>query len=214
MKGPKKCPKSALNQSDKIVSGCVQEHYKNRPLASGARDFHPIRAALLKSAIGEKQKSPEELDHAIRQIISRAVAPDQIVDIFAAAGLRKPDIPILSDEFLSEVKGMRQRNLAVDLLHKMVSNESKAQSKKFQIQSRSFSELLEATLRKYQNRAIETVQILEELIALAKEIREESKRGKQLHMSEDELAFCDALETNDSAIQALGDQISGSSPRS
>jgi type I restriction enzyme, R subunit len=151
--------------------------------------FQAVRVALVKSAGGEKKKSAEEMDHAIRQIISRAVASDQVVDIFAAAGLKKPDISILSDEFLAEVKGMSKRNLAVELLRKLLTNEIKIRSRKFLIQSRSFAELLEETLRKYQNRAIETAQVIEELIALAKEIREAGKRGEDLKLSEDEVAF-------------------------
>jgi type I restriction enzyme R subunit len=168
--------------------------------------FQAVRAALVKSAGGEKKTSAEEMDHAIRQIISRAVATDQVVDIFAAAGLKKPDISILSDEFLAEVKGMSKRNLAVELLRKLLTNEIKVRSRKFLIQSRSFAELLEESLRKYQNRAIETAQVIEELIALAKEIREAGKRGEDLKLNEDEVAFYDALETNDSAVKALGDQ--------
>jgi type I restriction enzyme R subunit len=168
--------------------------------------FQAVRAALVKSASGEKKKSAEEMDHAIRQIISRAVASDQVVDLFAAAGLKKPDISILSDEFLAEVKGMSKRNLAVELLRKLLTNEIKVRSRKFLIQSRSFAELLEESLRKYQNRAIETAQVIEELIALAKEIREAGNRGEDLKLNEDEVAFYDALETNDSAVKALGDQ--------
>jgi type I restriction enzyme R subunit len=168
--------------------------------------FQAVRAALLKSASGEKKKSAEEMDHAIRQIISRAVASEEVVDIFAAAGLKKPDISILSDEFLAEMKGMGQRNLAVELLRKLLDNEIKVRSRKFLIQSRSFAELLEETLRKYRNRAIETAQVVEELIALAKEIREAGHRDEDLGLTEDETAFYDALETNDSAVKALGDQ--------
>jgi type I restriction enzyme R subunit len=168
--------------------------------------FQAVRAALVKSAGGDKKQSAEEMDHAIRQIISRAIASDQVVDIFAAAGLKKPDISILSDEFLAEVKGMPKRNLAVELLRKLLTNEIKVRSRKFLIQSRSFAELLEETLRKYQNRAVGTAQVIEELIALAKEIREAGNRGEDLKLSEDEVAFYDALETNDSAVKALGDQ--------
>lgn len=168
--------------------------------------FQAVRAALVKSAGSGKRMSAEETDHAIRQIISRAVASDQVIDIFAAAGLKKPDISILSDEFLAEVKGMPKRNLAVELLRKLLTNEIKLRSRKFLIQSRSFAELLEETLRKYQNRAIETAQVIEELITLAKEIREAGKRGDDLNLTEDEVAFYDALETNDSAVKALGDQ--------
>ena len=168
--------------------------------------FQAVRAVLVKAAGGEKKKSAEEIDHAIRQIISRAVASDEVVDIFAAAGLKKPDISILSDEFLGEVTGIPQRNLAVELLRKLLANEIKSRSRKFLIQPRYFSELLEATLREYRNRAIETAQVIEELIALAKEIREADHRGEDLGLTEEETAFYDALETNDSAVKALGDQ--------
>jgi type I restriction enzyme, R subunit len=168
--------------------------------------FQAVRAALVKSASGAKKTSAEEMDHAIRQIISRAVASDQIVDIFAAAGLNKPDISILSDEFLAEVKGMSKPNLAVELLRKLLTNEINIRSRKFLIQSRSFSNQLEETLRKYQNRAVGTAQVIQELIALAKEIREAGNRGEDLKLSEDEVAFYDALETNESAVKALGDQ--------
>jgi type I restriction enzyme, R subunit len=128
-----------------------------------------------------------------------------MVDIFAAAGLKKPDVSILSDEFLGELKGIPQRNLAVEVLRKLLTNEIKTRSRKFLI-SRSFAELLETTLLKYRNRAIETAQVIEELISLAKEIREAGRRGEELGLTDEETAFYDALETNDSAVKALGDQ--------
>jgi type I restriction enzyme, R subunit len=121
-------------------------------------------------APGER-KTDEELDHAIRQIVSKAVVSDEVVDIFAAAGLKKPDISILSDEFLAEVRGMPQRNLAVELLQKLLKGEIKSRRKNV-VQARSFAEMLEQAIRKYQNRAIETAQVIEELIQLAKEMRE------------------------------------------
>jgi type I restriction enzyme, R subunit len=127
------------------------------------------------------------------------------VDIFAAAGLRKPDISILSDEFLADVRGMPQRNLAVELLQKLLKGEIRTRSKRNVVQARSFAELLEQSVRKYQNRAVETAQIIEELIQLAKEMRAANARGEQLGLSEDELAFYDALEANDSAVKVLGD---------
>jgi type I restriction enzyme, R subunit len=166
--------------------------------------FQAVRAVLTKSTPGER-KSDEELDHAIRQIISRAVVSDEVVDIFAAAGLRKPDISILSDEFLADVRGMPQRNLAVELLQKLLKGEIRTRSKRNVVQARSFAELLEQSVRKYQNRAVETAQIIEELIQLAKEMRAANARGEQLGLSEDELAFYDALEANDSAVKVLGD---------
>ena len=147
----------------------------------------------------------EKLDHAVNQIIERAVVPEGIVDIFAAAGLKKPNISILSDEFLGEVQKMKQRNLAIELLQKLIKNELSVRRRKNIVQSRSFAEMLERTIRRYQNRSIEAATVIEELIKLAKEMREAAARGEELGLSEDELAFYDALETNDSAVKILGD---------
>jgi type I restriction enzyme R subunit len=166
--------------------------------------FQAVQAVLAKRAPSDAHPE-EELDHAVRQIISRAVAPEGVVDIFAAAGLEKPDISILSDEFLAEVRGMPQRNLAVELLQKLLKGELVTRRRKNVVQARSFAEMLEQTIRKYQNRAIEAAQVIEELIQLAKEMREANARGESLGLSEDEVAFYDALETNDSAVKVLGD---------
>ena len=159
---------------------------------------------LAKGTPGEG-KTDEELDLAIRQIISKAVVSDQVVDIFAAAGLKKPDISILSEEFLAEIRGMPQRNLAVELLRKLLAGEIKTRAKRNVVQARSFADLLEQTVRKYQNRAIETALVIEELIALAKDMRAADARGEALGLNDDELAFYDALETNDSAVKVLGE---------
>ena len=142
----------------------------------------------------------------MRQIVSRAVAPDGVMDIFAAAGLDKPDISILSEDFLAEVQGMPQRNLAVELLQKLLKGELASRRRQNVVQARSFAELLEQTIRRYQNRAVEAAQVIEELIGLARDLREAGARGEQLGLSDDELAFYDALETNDSAVQVLGDE--------
>jgi type I restriction enzyme, R subunit len=166
--------------------------------------FQAVRAALIKH-IGDDRKPPELLDHAIRQIVSKALVSDEIVNIFAAAGLKKPDISILSDEFLAEIRGMPQRNLAVELLRKLLVGEIKTRSQRNVVQARSFTELLERSIRRYQNRAIETAQVIEELIALAKDMRAANARGEELGLTEDELAFYDALETNDSAVKVLGE---------
>ena len=166
--------------------------------------FQAVQSVLLKRAPSDV-RTEEELDHAVRQIISRAVSSEGVVDIFAAAGLEKPDISILSDEFLAEVRGMPQRNLAVELLQKLLRGEVARRRRKNVVQARSFAEMLEQTLRRYQNRAIEAAQVIEELIQLAKDLRQASARGEELGLSEDELAFYDALETNDSAVQVLGD---------
>jgi type I restriction enzyme R subunit len=167
--------------------------------------FQAVRAVLAKNTPGER-RTDEELDLAIRQIISKAVVSDEVVDIFAAAGLKKPDISILSDEFLTEVRGMPQRNLAVELLQKLLKGEIRTRSKRNVVQARSFAELLEQSVRRYQNRAIETAQVIEELIQLAKDMRAAARRGEQLGLSDEELAFYDALETNDSAVKVLGDE--------
>ena len=163
-----------------------------------------VRAALSKRAAGEARPE-EELDLAVRQIISRAVASEGVMDIFAAAGLDRPDISVLSDEFLAEVRGMPQRNLAAELLQKLLKGEISTRRRKNVVQARSFAEMLEQTLHRYQNRAIEAAQVIEELIQLARDMREANTRGERLGLSEDELAFYDALETNDSAVKVLGD---------
>ena len=167
--------------------------------------FQTVRAALSKQSAKEV-RSQEELDLAVRQIVSRAVASDGVTDIFEAAGLEKPDISVLSDGFLAEVRGMPHRNLAVELLQKLLKGEVSTRRWKNVVQARSFSEMLEQTLRRYQNRSIEAAQVIEELIELAREMREANARGEQLGLSEDELAFYDALETNESAVQVLGDE--------
>jgi type I restriction enzyme R subunit len=167
--------------------------------------FQAVSAVLVKHAPGER-KTQEELDLAVRQIVSRAVAPEGVMDIFAAAGLQKPDISILSDEFLAEIRGMPRRNLAVELLRKLLSGEIQTRRKKNVVQAKSFAAMLEQAIRKYQNRAIEAAQIIEEMIALARDMRRANERGATLKLSEDELAFYDALETNDSVVQVLGDE--------
>jgi type I restriction enzyme R subunit len=166
--------------------------------------FQAVRATLIKRA-PDDAKTGEELDQAVRQIVSRAVSSEGVVDIFAAAGLKKPDISILSDDFLKEVKGMPQRNLAVELLRKLLSGEIHKKHKKNVVQARSFADMLEESIRRYQSRAIEATQVLEELIALAKDMRQADARGEKLKLNEDEVAFYDALETSDSAVKVLGD---------
>jgi type I restriction enzyme R subunit len=167
--------------------------------------FQAVRSVLTKSAIGDRRR-PDELDYAIRQIVSRAVASDEVIDIFAAAGLKKPDISILSDEFLAEVRGLPQRNLAVETLRKLLEGEIKTRGQRNVVQARSFAEMLEKAIRRYRNRALETAAVIEELIALAREMREADKRGEALGLTEEEIAFYDALEVNDSAVQVLGDE--------
>jgi type I restriction enzyme R subunit len=180
-------------------------HEKALEIRDDVGFFQAVRSVLIKSAVVDR-RSPEELDVAIRQILSRAIASDEVIDIFAAAGLKKPDISILSDAFLAEVRGMPQRNLAVELLRKLLDGEIKTRGRRNVVQARSFAEMLAEAIRRYQNRAVETAQIIEELIALARDMREADKRGEQLGLTEDEIAFYDALEVNDSAVHVLGDE--------
>ena len=151
-------------------------------------------------------RSEEAVDHALRQLVSRAVAPDGVMDVFAAAGLAKPDVSILSDEFLAEVRDMPQRNLAVELLQRLLKGELAARRRKNVVQARSFVEMLEQAIRRYRSRAVEATQVIEELIGLAREMRAATARGEALGLSEDELAFYDALGVNDSAVRVLGDE--------
>ena len=178
------------------------------PTALAIRDevilFQTLRAALS----GTKTRAPQrqdDLDHAIRQLVESAVAPGGVVDIFAAAGLDKPDIGILSEGFLDEVRDLPQQNLAVELLQRLLNDEIAGRGRASVAQARAFSEKLGLAITKYHNRAIETAQVIEELIALAKELNAARERGERSGLREDELAFYDALETNDSAVAILGD---------
>jgi len=167
--------------------------------------FQALQAALNKQS-SKNKKSPEQIDAAIRQLVSKAITTDgQVIDIFTAAGLPKPDISILSDQFLAEVRGLKHKNVAAELLEKLLKDELKVRSKKNLVQSQLFSEKLKKTLNAYHNRAISTMQVLEELIALAKEMDAATKRGHDLGLTDDEVAFYDALAANASAVQAMGD---------
>lgn len=179
-------------------------HEKALAIRDEVAFFQTLRATFAKHTLGER-KTLEEMDTAIQQIISRAVSSDKVVDIFSAAGLKRPDISILSDEFLHDIQGLPQKNLALEALRKLLHDEIKARARKNLVQSRSFLEMLEQTILKYHNRTLEAAQVIEELVALAKKMREADRRGEKLGLSEEELAFYDALETNDSAVKVLGD---------
>ncbi|HEU4324853.1 MAG TPA: type I restriction endonuclease subunit R [Roseiflexaceae bacterium] len=167
--------------------------------------FQAVRAAVLKTTAAGRATSDEQLDHAVRQLVARAIAPGQVIDLFSAAGLPKPDLGVLSEEFLAEVRGMPHRHLAVELLRRLLGDELRARTRTSVVRSRSFADLLERSIRAYQNRAIETVQVIEELIDLARDIRADEQRGVALGLSPEERAFYEALEVNDSAVKVLGD---------
>jgi type I restriction enzyme R subunit len=169
--------------------------------------FQTVKAMVLKSSVDQKGRSRADVETAIRQLVSKAIIADRVIDVFEVAGLKKPDLGILSEDFLAEIRNLPQKNLAVELLQKLLHDDLKARRKKNVVQSEAFSEKLEKTIVRYRNRAIETVQVVEELLALAKELRTAAKRGDDLKLTEDELAFYDALGTNDSAVAVLGDAV-------
>ncbi len=181
------------------------------PYTSDIRDevglFQAIKARIVKVTQSSKTKSDEEIETAIKQILSDAVVADEVVDIFDAAGIKKPDISILSDEFLAEVKGMQHKNLALELLKKLLNDEIKTRQKTNIVQSKKFSEMLDQAVKNYQNNLITSAQVIEELIHLAKEIKEADRKGEELGLDFREFAFYSALEVNDSAVAVLGDEI-------
>lgn len=168
--------------------------------------FQAVKARLTKFEPTGTGKSDAEIETAIRQIVDKAVVSEGVVDVFDAAGIKKPDISILSDEFLAEIQGMERKNLALELLKKLLNDEIKLRMRKNFIQSRKLSEMLESAIKKYQNNLLTAAQVIEELVKLAKEIRESDKRGEALNLGDDELAFYDALANNDSAKEVLGDK--------
>jgi len=167
--------------------------------------FQALQAALFKQ-ISSTSKTPEQIDAAIRQLVSKAITTDgQVIDVFTAAGLPKPDISILSDQFLAEVRGLKHKNVAAELLEKLLKDELRVRSKRNLVQGQVFSEKLKTALNAYHNRAITTAEVIEELIKLAKELDAAAKRGESLGLNDDEIAFYDALAANDSAVQVMGD---------
>lgn len=171
--------------------------------------FHKaVKAGLVKMISDDsKRKTSSQLDSELNQLLSKAISSNEVVDILSSVGLSKPNIAILSDEFLEEVKGMKQKNLAVELLNRLLKGNIKTFSRRNLVQSKKFSELLAASIRKYQNRAIETTQVIMELIELARQISEAEKRGESTGLTPDELAFYDALAENESAREVMGDEI-------
>jgi type I restriction enzyme R subunit len=167
--------------------------------------FQAIQAALSKQTTNER-KTPEQIDAAVRQLVSSAITTDgKVIDVFTAAGLPRPDISILSDQFLAEVRGLKHKNVAAELLAKLLKDEITLRSRRNLVQSQLFSEMLKKTLNTYHNRAIATQEVIEELIKLAKEMEAASRRGEDLGLTDDEVAFYDALAANASAVQAMGD---------
>jgi type I restriction enzyme R subunit len=169
--------------------------------------FQAIRARIVKVGERDKTRTDAEIDTAIKQILTDAITSDEVLDIYDAAGLKKPDISILSDDFLAEVKGMQHKNVALELLRKLLNDEIRVRRKTNLVESRKFSEMLDEAVKKYQNNLITSAQVIQELIGLAKEIKEADRRGEELGLDFREYAFYTALEVNDSAVKVLGDDV-------
>jgi type I restriction enzyme, R subunit len=182
-------------------------HLKAMEVKDEVGFFQAVKARLTKFEPSGSGKSDDEIETSIRQIVDRAVVSDGVIDIFDAAGIKKPDISILSDDFLEEVKGMERKNIALELLKKILNDEIKGQAKKNHIQSKKFSEMLENVIKRYQNNLITAAQVIEELINIAKDVRTSDARAEELGLTEYEVAFYDALSNNDSAKAILGDDI-------
>ncbi|MCG7601496.1 type I restriction endonuclease subunit R [Halomonas sp. McH1-25] len=164
-----------------------------------------IKAALVKHTSVNRSRSEEQKNSALKQILDNAVVAEDVTDVFALCGLDKPNIGLLSDEFLEDVRQMPYRNLAVELLEKLLKDDIKAKTRTNAVQEKKYSDRLQETLRKYNNRGIETAQVIEELIAMAKQFKADMERDEALGLNPDEIAFYDALITNESAVRELGD---------
>ena len=177
--------------------------------AMGIKDevafFQAVKSRLVKFESAGTGKSDIDIETAIKQIVDEALISDTVVDIFDAAGIKKPDISILSDEFLLDVKGMKHQNLALELLKKILNDEIKTRAKTNLVKSRTLLLMLESSIKRYQNNLLSTAEIIQELINIAKEIKAADAEGERLGLSTDEVAFYNALETNDSAVAVLGD---------
>jgi type I restriction enzyme R subunit len=171
--------------------------------------FQAVKARLVKfeTTGNGKGKSDFEIETAIKQVIDQSLSSDKVVDIFDAAGIDKPEVSILSDKFLLEVKDMKHKNLAFELLKKLLNNEITSRAKTNLVKSKALLEMLETAIKKYQNNLLSTAEIIQELIEIAREVRESDRQGEKLNLTKDEVAFYNALEINDSAIKVLGDEI-------
>lgn len=203
--GKKRFADTALAMSKAFTLCCTLDEAK--ALREEVAFFQAVKVILTKRDISQQKRTDEERDLAIRQIINSAVVSDEVVDIFNAVGLDKPNIGILDDTFLAEIRNLPERNLAVELLERLLEGEIKSRFAGNVVQEKKFSELLVNVIKRYQNRAIETAQVIEELIQMAKKFREAAGRGESLGLSEDEIRFYDALADNESAVRELSDEI-------
>jgi type I restriction enzyme R subunit len=202
--GKKRFGDTALAMSKAFTLCCTLDEAKE--VRDEVAFFQAVKVLLTKRDISSKKRTDEERDLAVRQIIGSALVSNEVVDIFNAAGLEKPNIGILDDDFLNEVRNLPERNLAVELLERLLEGEIKARFATNVVQNNKFSEMLTNVIKRYQNRSIETAQVMEELIAMAKKFKQEAERGENAGLNSDELAFYDALANNEESVRALGDE--------
>jgi len=202
--GKKRFADTALAMSKAFTLCCTLDEAK--AVREEVAFFQAVKVILTKKEVSGKKRTNEERELAIRQIIGAAVVSENVVDIFESVGLDKPNIGILDDDFLAEVQNLPEKNLAVELLERLLEGEIKSRFSGNVVQGKKFSEMLTNVIARYQNRSIETAQVMEELIAMAKKFREAANRGEQLGLSEDELRFYDALANNEASVRLLGDE--------
>jgi type I restriction enzyme, R subunit len=202
--GKKRFGDTALAMSKAFTLCCTLDEAK--AVREEVAFFQAIKVLLTKREDSNKKKTNEERELAIRQIIGAAVVSEEVVDIFSAVGLDKPNIGILDDDFLNEVRNLPERNLAVELLERLLEGEIRTRFATNVVQNNKFSELLANVIKRYQNRSIETAQVMEELIAMAKKFKQAADRGAELGLNADELAFYDALANNEESVRELGDE--------
>ena len=203
--GKKRFADTALAMSKAFTLCCTLDEAK--AVREEVAFFQAIKVILIKREVSQQKKTDEERELAIRQIIGNAVVSGDVVDIFEAVGLDKPNIGLLDDAFLAEVRNLPEKNLAVELLERLLEGEIKSRYSTNLTQEKKFSELLANVIKRYQNRSIETAQVIEELIEMAKKFAAASQRGDALGLNDDELAFYDALSNNEASVRELGDEI-------
>jgi len=202
--GKKRFADNALAMSKAFTLCCTLDEAK--AVREEVAFFQAIKVILIKREVSAQKKTDEERELAIRQIIGNAVVSGEVVDVFQAVGLDKPNIGLLDEDFLAEVRNLPEKNLAVELLDRLLEGEIKSRFSSNLAQEKKFSELLDSVIKRYQNRSIETAQVIEELIEMAKKFAAASKRGDALGLNDDELAFYDALANNEASVRELGDE--------
>ena len=202
--GKKRFADAALAMSHAFSLCCTLDEAK--VLRDEVAFMQAVKVILTKRDITARKQTDEQRETAIRQIISQAVVSESVVDIFDAVGLEKPNIGLLDDDFLAQVKNLPEKNLAVELLQRLLEGEVKSKFATNVVQQRKFSELLTNVITRYQNRSIETAQVMEELVEMARKFRQAASRGEQLGLSDDEVRFYDALANNESAVKELNDE--------